>query len=240
MNNNAKQFNWIQNKVIRFTWYSIYSGNDSRASLQNAIRISALQDPITPANVILQRISKPQMMEMYDVTDYKSPDHVIFRGYNIINSLPLPRYIRSWLLAHLCGFRCAFQGYSAFCGQVPYGFVLPFRASGLWDMRLVSRIELSCQPHTFHRVHNITGIGEEFYTLRAIRTGRFKKGGIPDCIAAARSLLEDWNKLRITCNLNYPNHIKEGTMWKKKYHTLPPEENVSDVHISSSIVSEVL
>lgn len=50
------------------------SGNDSSASLRNAVRISTLQDPITPANAILQRVTKQQMMEMYDIHEYSTPD----------------------------------------------------------------------------------------------------------------------------------------------------------------------
>ncbi|XP_028134415.1 guanine nucleotide-binding protein-like 3 homolog [Diabrotica virgifera virgifera] len=111
------------------------SGNDSSASLRNAVRISALSDPVTPANAILQRVTKQQMMEMYDVTEYSTP--------------------------------------------------------------------------------------EEFYSLKAARTGRFKKGGVPDAIAAARGLLEDWNNGKI------------------KYYTVPPEEPQNNVHISASIVTEV-
>ncbi|XP_056634634.1 guanine nucleotide-binding protein-like 3 homolog [Diorhabda sublineata] len=111
------------------------SGNDSSASLRNAVRISALTDPITPANAILQRVTKQQMMEMYDITEYSTP--------------------------------------------------------------------------------------EEFYSLKAARTGRFKKGGVPDAVAAARGLLEDWNNGKI------------------KYYTLPPEEPQKDVHISASIVNEI-
>lgn len=34
----------------------------------------------------------------------------------------------------------------------------------------------------------------EFYAIKAERTGRFKKGGIPDTETAARGLLEDWNQ----------------------------------------------
>ncbi|CAG9828930.1 unnamed protein product [Diabrotica balteata] len=111
------------------------SGSDSSASLRNAVRISALSDPITPANAILQRVTKQQMMEMYDVTEYSSP--------------------------------------------------------------------------------------EEFYSLKAARTGRFKKGGVPDAVAAARGLLEDWNNGKI------------------KYYTVPPEEPQNNVHISAAIVTEV-
>ncbi|XP_072378210.1 guanine nucleotide-binding protein-like 3 homolog [Diabrotica undecimpunctata] len=111
------------------------SGSDSSASLRNAVRISALSDPVTPANAILQRVTKQQMMEMYDVTEYSSP--------------------------------------------------------------------------------------EEFYSLKAARTGRFKKGGVPDAIAAARGLLEDWNNGKI------------------KYYTVPPEEPQNNVHISAAIVTEV-
>lgn len=35
---------------------------------------------------------------------------------------------------------------------------------------------------------------KEFYYLKAKRTGRLKKGGVPDITIAARGLLEDWNK----------------------------------------------
>lgn len=50
------------------------AGNDSHASLRNAVKVSALTDPITPANAILQRVSKQQMMELYDITEYQSPE----------------------------------------------------------------------------------------------------------------------------------------------------------------------
>jgi nuclear GTP-binding protein len=35
---------------------------------------------------------------------------------------------------------------------------------------------------------------EEFFSLLARRKGQFKKGGIPNAIAAAKSLIEDWNQ----------------------------------------------
>lgn len=50
------------------------TGNDNSASLKNAVRISAIIDPITPANAILQRVSKHQMMEIYDIPEYNSPE----------------------------------------------------------------------------------------------------------------------------------------------------------------------
>ncbi|XP_017784584.1 PREDICTED: guanine nucleotide-binding protein-like 3 homolog [Nicrophorus vespilloides] len=110
------------------------TGNDSSASLRNAVKVSAIADPITPANAILQRVNKKQMMEMYDIVDYTSPD--------------------------------------------------------------------------------------EFYNLKARSMGRFKRGGIPDMVAAARGLLEDWNNGKI------------------KYYTIPPEEE-PNVHISAAIVKQV-
>lgn len=62
---------------------------------------------------------------------------------------------------------------------------------------------------------------QEFFSLKAARMGKFKKGGIPDSEMAARSLLDDWNRGKI------------------KYYTLPPEEPSENVHISSKIVSEI-
>lgn len=50
------------------------TGNDNSVSLKNAVRISAISDPITPANAILQRVSKQQMMEMYDIPEYNTPE----------------------------------------------------------------------------------------------------------------------------------------------------------------------
>jgi nuclear GTP-binding protein len=37
-------------------------------------------------------------------------------------------------------------------------------------------------------------IPEEFFSLLAYRKGQFKKGGVPNAAAAARSLIEDWNQ----------------------------------------------
>lgn len=109
------------------------AGNDSHASLRNAVKVSSLADPITPANAILQRVSKQQIMELYDVTDFSSP--------------------------------------------------------------------------------------EEFYNLKAARTGKFMKGGVPDSVAAARGLLEDWNSGKIP------------------YYTVPPEEETDAT--TYKIVSEI-
>ncbi|ERL88823.1 guanine nucleotide-binding protein-like 3 homolog [Dendroctonus ponderosae] len=96
------------------------AGNDSQASLRNAVKVSSISDPITPANAILQRVSKQQIMDIYDIPEFHSP--------------------------------------------------------------------------------------EEFYSLKGARTGRFRKGGVPDSYAAARGLIEDWNSGKIP------------------YYTLPPEE----------------
>ena len=38
---------------------------------------------------------------------------------------------------------------------------------------------------------------EEFFAKKAARMGKFKKGGIPDVLAAARSVLNDWNSGKI-------------------------------------------
>ncbi|KAK9687585.1 GNL3L/Grn1 putative GTPase [Popillia japonica] len=110
------------------------SGSDSSASLRNAVKVTSLQDPITPANAILQRVTKQQMMELYDITEYDTP--------------------------------------------------------------------------------------EQFYSLKARRTGKYKKGGVPDIVAAARGLIEDWNSGKI------------------KYYTIPPEDEPV-THVSASIVAEI-
>ncbi|KAK9877050.1 hypothetical protein WA026_016079 [Henosepilachna vigintioctopunctata] len=110
------------------------SGSDNVSALRNAVKISSLIDPITPASAILSRVSKQQMMELYDLTTYDSP--------------------------------------------------------------------------------------EEFFSLKAKRTGKFKKGGIPDVNASAKGLLEDWNSGKI------------------RFYTLPPEDD-PNIHVSSAIVSEI-
>lgn len=60
---------------------------------------------------------------------------------------------------------------------------------------------------------------DEFFALKAAKMGKFKKGGVPDMTAAARSVLEDWNS------------------GKLRYYTVPPEEPSS--LISSEIVNEI-
>lgn len=60
---------------------------------------------------------------------------------------------------------------------------------------------------------------EEFFAKKAARMGKFLKKGVPDVVAAARSVLNDWNTGKI------------------KYCTQPPEvQEGQNVHISASIV----
>ncbi|EDW96948.1 guanine nucleotide-binding protein-like 3 homolog [Drosophila yakuba] len=60
---------------------------------------------------------------------------------------------------------------------------------------------------------------EEFFAKKAARMGKFLKKGVPDVVAAARSVLNDWNTGKI------------------KYCTQPPEvKEEQSVHISASIV----
>ncbi|EFN85760.1 Guanine nucleotide-binding protein-like 3-like protein [Harpegnathos saltator] len=60
---------------------------------------------------------------------------------------------------------------------------------------------------------------DDFFPMKAARMGKFKKGGIPDALAAARSVLDDWNSGKI------------------RYYTVPPEQPVC--HISAEIVSQM-
>nr|XP_033335458.1 guanine nucleotide-binding protein-like 3 homolog [Megalopta genalis]XP_033335459.1 guanine nucleotide-binding protein-like 3 homolog [Megalopta genalis] len=105
----------------------------SLVALKNAVLIQSLKDPHTPAAAVIKRVSKPQIMEMYDLPEFSTPD--------------------------------------------------------------------------------------EFFALKAIRMGKFKKGGIPDTTAAARCVLQDWNSGKI------------------RYYTVPPEQPVC--HISAEIVSQI-
>lgn len=107
--------------------------NDSSVALKNAVKIQALKDPYTPATAILKRIPKPQIMELYDIHDYTTPD--------------------------------------------------------------------------------------EFFAKKAARMGMFKRGGVPDMLAAARSVLNDWNSGKI------------------RYYTVPPEEAACQV--SAEIVTKI-
>uniref|UniRef100_A0A0K8TQP6 Guanine nucleotide-binding protein-like 3 homolog n=1 Tax=Tabanus bromius TaxID=304241 RepID=A0A0K8TQP6_TABBR len=72
----------------------------------------------------------------------------------------------------------------------------------------------------FCKLYDITEYDdfEEFFAKKAQRMGKFLKGGIPDVVAAARGLLNDWNTGKI------------------KYCTQPPEDS-SDTHVSAEIVS---
>ncbi|XP_033165181.1 guanine nucleotide-binding protein-like 3 homolog [Drosophila mauritiana] len=73
----------------------------------------------------------------------------------------------------------------------------------------------------FCRMYDITNYDtfEEFFAKKAARMGKFLKKGVPDVVAAARSVLNDWNTGKI------------------KYCTQPPEvQEGQSVHISASIV----
>lgn len=58
----------------------------------------------------------------------------------------------------------------------------------------------------------------EFLALVARKRGRVGKGGVPDYIAAARVVLDDWNKGKIS------------------FYTLPPKD-MEDVHLGAEVVS---
>ena len=109
------------------------NSDESSVALKNAVKIQSLKDPYTPATAILKRVSKPQIMEMYNIPEFSTPD--------------------------------------------------------------------------------------EFFALKATRMGKFRKGGIPDMVAAARSVLDDWNSGKI------------------RYYTVPPEE--PNCHLSAEIVSQM-
>ncbi|XP_015116216.1 guanine nucleotide-binding protein-like 3 homolog [Diachasma alloeum] len=107
-------------------------GDDFSVALKNAVKIQALKDPFTPATAILKRISKKQIMELYDMHDFETP--------------------------------------------------------------------------------------EEFFAKKAERMGMFKKGGVADVTAAARSVLNDWNSGKI------------------RYYTVPPE--LPSGQVSASIITK--
>ncbi|XP_076754145.1 nucleostemin 1 [Xylocopa sonorina] len=109
------------------------NSDGSSVALRNAIKIQSLKDPYTPASAILKRVSKSQLMEMYNIPEFSTPD--------------------------------------------------------------------------------------EFFALKAAKMGKFRKGGIPDSLAAARSILGDWNSGKI------------------RYYTVPPEQ--PDSHISAEIVNQI-
>lgn len=110
------------------------NSEDASVALKNAVRVQSLQDPFTPATMILKRISKQQMMDLYNMQEFSTP--------------------------------------------------------------------------------------EEFFALKAAKMGKFKKGGVPDAAAAARSIIEDWNSGKI------------------RYYTVPPEQ--ANCHVSAEIVNTMV
>ncbi|XP_055698136.1 guanine nucleotide-binding protein-like 3 homolog [Phlebotomus papatasi] len=73
----------------------------------------------------------------------------------------------------------------------------------------------------FCKLYDITlfDTPEEFFAKKAKRMGKIKKGGRLDILAAARSVLDDWNTGKI------------------RYCTHPPETMDTDCHVSAEIVS---
>jgi len=62
---------------------------------------------------------------------------------------------------------------------------------------------------------------QEFLCILAKRSGKMKKGAIPDVLAAAKKILHDWNTGRI------------------KYFTCPPETFSPTVHLGATIVGDM-
>lgn len=75
----------------------------------------------------------------------------------------------------------------------------------------------------FCKLYNISEYDtpEEFFARKAQAMGKIKRGGVPDMLTAARSVLMDWNSGKI------------------KYCTHPPEESSDiNIHLSAQIVSQ--
>lgn len=95
------------------------------------------------------------------------------------------------------------------------------RVSDIQDpFALAEHILKRATKHYFCQLYDVTEYEthEEFFAKKAIRMGKFLKGGIPDASTAARSLINDWNSGKI------------------KYFSEPPKSQ--DVHLSSSIITE--
>lgn len=50
------------------------NSDDTSVALKNAVKIQALKDPFAPATAILKRVSRPQLMELYNMQDFSTPD----------------------------------------------------------------------------------------------------------------------------------------------------------------------
>lgn len=50
------------------------NSDDTSVALKNAVRIQALKDPFMPATAILKRVSRQQIMELYNIQDFSTPD----------------------------------------------------------------------------------------------------------------------------------------------------------------------
>ncbi|KAG5312810.1 GNL3 protein, partial [Acromyrmex insinuator] len=109
------------------------NSDDTSVALKYAVRIQALTDPFKPATAILKRVSRQQIMQLYSMKNFSTPD--------------------------------------------------------------------------------------EFFAMKAIQMGKFKKGGIPDATAIVRGITEDWNSGKI------------------RYYIVPPEQPIC--HISAEIVNQV-
>jgi len=87
----------------------------------------------------------------------------------------------------------------------------------------VAAILARCPRETMMLQYNITPFRDvtEFLALVARRHGQLKKGGVPDAVRAARTVLHDWNNGRIT------------------YFTHPPEADTAEVQVSAEIRAEM-
>ncbi|KAL2610589.1 hypothetical protein R1flu_029162 [Riccia fluitans] len=70
-----------------------------------------------------------------------------------------------------------------------------------------------------YKIPQFEGV-DEFLQQVAIVSGKLRKGGVPNVLAAARVVLHDWNNGKIP------------------YYTLPPERHVNTEHLEANIVSE--
>ena len=94
-------------------------------------------------------------------------------------------------------------------------------------------------PETLKKIYNLPEIGPtlQFLTMLALTTGRLLKGGTPDILSAARTVLTDWNHQKIpyfsTPPTVHPSLVPSTVPGTEGAQVAPGAENVGQAQIVS-------
>ncbi|XP_011700239.1 PREDICTED: guanine nucleotide-binding protein-like 3 homolog isoform X2 [Wasmannia auropunctata] len=109
------------------------NSDDTSVALKNAVKIQALKDPFAPATAILKRVSRPQLMELYNMQDFSTPDE-----FFAMKAARMGKYRKGGVPDAAAAARGVIEDWNS--GKIRYYTVPPEQSESLISAEIVSQM----------------------------------------------------------------------------------------------------